>query len=75
MNGHALQNRIVFLQLNSIGRIFAVLGGDVAARSGHAGCFVLGTLENNLNSIAFFCHCDQERMVMRPFSWASFRQA
>ena len=58
VNGHAFQIRIVLLELQTLGGVLAVLGGDVAADAGNATALLLGTLEDHLYAIAFcfLCH-------------------
>jgi len=58
MNGYFFQCGIVLFQLDALGCILFVLGGDVSACTGEAGSFVLGTFENHLNPISFLCHAD-----------------
>ena len=49
---------VVFFQLHTIGRIFAVLLRDIARSARQAAVFVLGAFQDHLNAIAFafFCH-------------------
>ena len=60
MNGHLLQNGIVFLQFQTFGGVLAVLGSDVTRGTGHTACLVLGAFKNNLNAIAFRFLCQDE---------------
>lgn len=53
MNGHATQDGIIFLQLQTVGSVLAVFGGDVARGSGKSALFHFGALEDDLHSIAF----------------------
>lgn len=52
----ALQNGVILLELDTIGRILLVLGRDVPGRTGNTAFFVLSALQDYLNSVAFFCH-------------------
>ncbi len=58
MNSHALEDRIVLLQLKTLGRVLSVLGSDVAGGPGHTTILVLGTFEDDLYSVSFsfLCH-------------------
>lgn len=56
MEGVLLQNRVVLLELNALGGILPVLGGDIAAHAGLAGGLMLCALENYLYAVAFLCH-------------------
>ena len=58
VNRHALQVRIVFLELQTLGGVLAVLGRDVTADAGNASTLLLGALENDLHAITFcfLCH-------------------
>ena len=58
VNGHAFQIGVVFLELQTLGGILAVLGRDVTADAGNASTLLLGALENDLHAIAFcfLCH-------------------
>ena len=62
-----LQERIVLLPFDPGRRIFPVLRRDVPGHAGNTAVFLLGALQNNLDSIgAFLCHClvrflDKER--------------
>jgi len=58
MNGHAFQIRVVFLELQTLGGVLAVLGRDVTADAGNASALLLGALEDDLHAIAFcfLCH-------------------
>jgi len=59
MKSHLLQDGVILHQFHTLGRILAVLGGDVAACAGLTTCLVLGALQNNLDAIAFCflaCH-------------------
>lgn len=58
MNGNFFQCWVVLLQFDALGCILFVLGSDVAAGTGEAGSFVLGTFENHLNPVSFLCHAD-----------------
>ena len=58
MYSHSLEDGIVLLEFEALGRILAVLGGDVAGSAGHTACLMFGALEYHLHSIAFsfLCH-------------------
>jgi len=56
VNRHALEYGIVLFQLDAVGGVPLVLGGDVAGCSGLTRGFVLGTLQDNLYAVAFLCH-------------------
>lgn len=60
MDGHALKNRVVLLQLEAFGSIFAILRRDVTAGAGHAAFLVFSAFEDYLNAItfSFLCHCN-----------------
>jgi len=49
VNSYFLQDRVVFLQLETLGRVLLVLGGDVTAGTGHTGVFVLRALQDHLH--------------------------
>ena len=59
VNGHTLEDGVVFLQLQTLGGVFTVLGGDIAGGAGHAAFFVFGAFEDYLHAVAlcFLCHC------------------
>ncbi len=44
MEGVLFQYRVVLLELNALGGVLPVFGGDVAAHAGHAGGLVLSAL-------------------------------
>ena len=56
--GDFLEDGVVFLQLQTLGSVLAVLGGDIALRSGHSAGLVFGAFEDHLYAIAFsfLCH-------------------
>ncbi len=56
--GHALQNRIVLLQLKTIRGVLTVLLRYVTRSTWHATGLVLSTFENNLDAVTFrfLCH-------------------
>ena len=58
MNGHALQNRVVFLEFEALCSVLAVLCGDVTGCAGHSAGFVFGAFEDDLHAITFcfLCH-------------------
>ena len=58
VNRHALQVRIVFLELQTLSGVLAVLGRDITAEAGNASALLLGALQNDLHAIAFcfLCH-------------------
>lgn len=58
MDSDALEDGVVFLEFKSLGRVLAVLGGDVAGGAGHSAGFMFGALEDYLHTIAFsfLCH-------------------
>jgi hypothetical protein len=56
MNRYFFQKRIVLLALNPRGGVFPVFGSDVPRHPCNARRFLLGTFQNNLNSIAFLSH-------------------
>ena len=58
MNRHALENRIVLLQLEALGMVFSVLRGDVTGGAGEATLLHFSAFENHLYSVAFsfLCH-------------------
>ena len=60
VDGHALENRVVLLQLEAFGSVLAILCRDVTASAGHAALFVFGAFEDYLNAITFrfLCHRD-----------------
>ncbi len=57
MYGHPSQDGVEFFQLQPFGGVLLVLGGDVPGCTGLAGLLVLRTFQNNLDPVAFFCHC------------------
>lgn len=60
MNGHLLQERVVFLALQTVGGVFLVLGRDVAGHSRNTASFLFRAFENHLHSVAFLCHLSLE---------------
>lgn len=56
MNGYFTQNWVEFFQLQTLGCVLFVLGGNVARHTWHAAFFVLSALQDYLNSVTFFCH-------------------
>ena len=58
VNGHAFQIGVVFLELQTLGGVLAVLGRDVTADAGNASALLLGALQNDLHAVAFcfLCH-------------------
>lgn len=58
VNRHALENRIILLQLKTLGGILSVLGGDVTGGAGEATLLHFSAFENHLYSVAFsfLCH-------------------
>jgi len=53
MNGHLLQERVVFLALQTVGGVFLVLGRDVAGHSRNTASFLFRAFENHLYSVTF----------------------
>jgi hypothetical protein len=60
VNRHLFEDRIVLLELKTLGSVLFVLGGDVTAGAGLARGLMLGTLHNHLNAVPFFCHDSAE---------------
>ena len=56
MDRHLPQNRVVFLQLDAVGGVLAVLRRYVTGSAGHARFLVLGALEDDLYAVAFLRH-------------------
>ena len=58
VNGHAFQIGVVFLELQTLSGVLAVLGRDVTADAGNASALLLGALQNDLHAITFcfLCH-------------------
>lgn len=59
MDGHSLQDGVVFLQLQAFRVILTVLGRDVARCPGKAALFHLGAFKYDLHAVAFCffsCH-------------------
>ena len=56
MNRHLLEDRIEFLQLKAFGRVLLILGRDIPRHAGLTAGLVLGTFQDDLNSVSFFCH-------------------
>ena len=58
MNGYFLKDRIVFLQLKTLGCVLAVLSRDIARSTGHSAGLVFGAFEDYLHAISFsfLCH-------------------
>jgi len=54
VNRYALQRGIELLQLNALGRILLVLGGNVARSARQAGAFVLRAFQNHLHAVDTF---------------------
>lgn len=53
MQGHALENGVVFFQLQTVRRVFPVFLRDVAGGAGHAGCLVFCAFQNDLLAVSF----------------------
>lgn len=53
MDGNLLQDRIELLEFKPVGGVLSVLLCDIPGSAGHAAGFVLGTLKNDLLSVAF----------------------
>ena len=53
MYGFFPQDRVVLEQLEPVGRILAVLLGDITGSAGHTGVLVLGTLQNDHDAVPF----------------------
>ena len=60
MDGHALKNRVVLLQLEALSCILPILRCDVAGCTWHTAILMLGAFEDDLHSItfSFLCHDD-----------------
>jgi hypothetical protein len=56
MKRHLLHDGIILLQLQSCGRIFLVLRGDVSADARQAAVLMFGAFENYLNPVFFLRH-------------------
>lgn len=56
MNGYFFQNPIIFLEFHTLRIILLILLCYVAACTWKTSTLVLGTFQNNLYPIAFFCH-------------------
>ena len=58
VNRHALENRIIFLQLETLWGVLSVLRGDVTGGAGEATLLHFRAFENHLYSVAFsfLCH-------------------
>ncbi len=56
MDRYLLEIRIVLLQLNAVGGVLAVFGGNVPGSAGDVGRLLLGALQNYLHPVAFLCH-------------------
>lgn len=56
---------IVFLQFHAVGRVLAVLLGDVARGAGQAAVLVLGALQDDLDAVAFafLSHCMSDWLI------------
>ena len=53
MNRHSLQDGVVFLQLQTVGRVFLVLRCNITGSTRHTACLMLRTFQNNLNASLF----------------------
>ena len=55
---HLTHDGVVFFQLQTIRRVFAVFFGHVTGRAGQAAVFVLRAFQNHLDAVAFtfLCH-------------------
>jgi hypothetical protein len=60
MNGYLFEDSVVFLQLQTLGSVLLVLGGDVTGGAGHTAVLVLGALHYYLYPVAFLSHFDLE---------------
>lgn len=69
VNSYFLQVRVVLLELQTLGCVLAVLGGNVARHSGNTTCLLLSAFEDNLNAISFsfLCH---SRFVLECFNFS-----
>jgi hypothetical protein len=54
--GNFFQYRIKLFQLQTLGGVLPVFGGNVAGSPGHATVFVLSAFHDYLYAIAFLCH-------------------
>ena len=57
MYGHLLQVRVVLLELQTLGGILFIFGGDIAAHARNTTIFLLGALEDHLHSSVFILLC------------------
>lgn len=53
MNRDTLHDGIEFLEFEAVRGVFPILLGDVTAGAGKSARFVLGTFQDNLESVAF----------------------
>jgi hypothetical protein len=58
MKCHFLHNGVKLFQLNPVGGILFILGGNVPAGSREPGRFMFGAFENDLNPVFFLRHVD-----------------
>lgn len=53
VNSHFLQDRVVLLEFKPVRGILTVLLGHITGCAGKTGCFMLGTLEDDLEPVTF----------------------
>lgn len=61
MKGYFFEYRIILFQLQTLGGIFPVFGGNVTRSSRNTTVFVFGTLHYYLNAVTFLCHISFEK--------------
>ena len=57
MYGDFLQEGVVLLELQALRSVLFVLGGDVAAHTGHTAVLLLGAFEDDLHACVFILLC------------------
>ena len=58
MNSHLAQHVVELLQLDALGRVLAVLGGDVARGARLPRVLMLSAFKDYLHPVAFLSHLD-----------------
>lgn len=57
VNGHTLEDRVVFFQLDTVRRVLLVLRSDVPRSTRLTAFFVFGAFQDHLDAAAFLSHC------------------
>ena len=78
MHCHPLEDGVIFLDLQTVRRVFFILGGNIPGSSGHTRLLMLCAFQYYLYSVAFFCHGAitlASYLMSIPFAFASLSTA